>query len=147
MKTTLWLTRVRGSQGPTSSRGTCQLEVRLAEGAALVPTRCMSSGKQKGSSHHAPRMSETIIMISPNWEAAWVQQNCDCYLNSARWKSLTRCGHGKKNQLLVGVTCCKPATVSLVGLRDFRPELKYGHHIPNLETTEFNQSTQMGVGK
>jgi hypothetical protein len=53
----------------------------------------------------------------------------------------------KKNQLLMGVTCCKPATVSLVGLRDFRPELKYGHHIPNLETTEFNQSTQMGVGK
>ena len=68
MKTTLWPTRVQGSQSPTSSRGTCQLEVRLAEGAALVPTRCMSSGKQKENSHHPPRMAETMIMIPPNWE-------------------------------------------------------------------------------
>ena len=112
-----------------------------------MPTRCMSSGKQKESSHHAPRMSETIIMISPNWEAAWVQTELRLLLELSPVEKSHQVWARKKNQLLMGVTCCKPATVSLVGLRDFRPELKYGHHIPNLETTEFNQSTPNGGWK
>ena len=46
---------------PIPDKGTCQLEVRLAEGVALAPTRCMSSGDAT-KAITLQKLSETIII-------------------------------------------------------------------------------------